>query len=157
MNKKRWLILLAAVVGTELVGSLSGLLAGDIRGMYESFNQIPLSPPGSLFGIVWPILYFLMGLSLFLIIITPAKRSTKMFAYGIYGLQLLLNFTWSLVFFGGDQMFLAIFNILALDLLVLCQIIYYRRISKWAAYLLVPYLVWILFATYLNIGFALVN
>lgn len=157
MNKKRWLILIAAVVGTELVGSLSGLLAGDLRGMYESFTKIPFSPPGSVFGIVWPILYFMMGVSLFFIIIADSRKTYKKNAYGLYGIQLFLNFTWSLIFFGGDMMGIAIINILLLDIVVAYQIFYYRKISKVAAYLLVPYLVWILFATYLNIGFALVN
>lgn len=157
MNKKRWWMLIAAVLVTELVGGLSGLLAGDSRGMYESFDKIPLAPPGSVFGIVWPILYLMMGVSLFFIIISNADRAPKRKAYLIYGVQLFFNFTWSLLFFGGNFMFLAILNILILDAIVLYQVYYYFKISKPAALLLVPYLAWILFATYLNIGFALVN
>lgn len=157
MSKKRWFILAATIIFTELIGSLSGLLAGDIRGMYETFEKIPLAPPGSLFGIVWPILYLLMGISLYLVIVSSARQTYKKNAYFIYGVQLFLNFTWSLIFFGGSQMGLAIINILLLDVIVAYQIFYYRKISTGSAILLVPYLIWILFATYLNIGFALIN
>ncbi|MGM0239969.1 TspO/MBR family protein [Enterococcus sp. AZ103] len=157
MNKKKWLILVAAIIFTELVGGLSGLLAGNSRSIYESFDKIPLAPPGSLFGIVWPILYLMMGVSLFFIITGNIRQTHKRNAYLLYAIQLLLNFTWSLIFFGGNQMGLAIINILALDIVVAYQIFYYHKLSKPAAYLLIPYLVWILFATYLNIGFALIN
>lgn len=157
MSKKNWLTLALAIIGTEFVGFLSSLFAGDIRAMYDSLEKIPLSPPGGLFGIVWPILYLLLGISLYLIITSDANSRQKQMAYLIYAVQLFLNFLWSIVFFGGDKMGLAIIIILLLDAAVVYQIFYYRKISMLSAYLLVPYLLWLLFATYLNIGFALVN
>ena len=125
--------LILAVVVVELVGFCSSLLAGDIAGKYAMLNKAPLSPPGSVFGPVWIVLYLLMGI------------------------QLLLNFLWSILFFGGSSFWLAAVVILLLDAAVIACIVWFKKISTLAAGLMVPYLLWILFATYLNIAFAILN
>lgn len=158
MNKKNYLILFLCIIFTELTGFLSSAFSGNVRPMYESLNKIPLSPPASLFGIVWPILYALIGVSLYLVIMSNAKQTYKINAYFLFGAQLLLNFLWSIVFFAGDKMGLAILVIILLDLFVIYQVIYYKRkISTFSSLILLPYLLWILFATYLNIGFYFTN
>lgn len=155
--KKSWPLLIGLVVVTEVVGFISGMLAGDSRGIYESFNQIPFAPPGSTFGIVWPILYAVMALSLYLAVTNVIKKQEVLTVIGLYGLQLGLNFFWSIIFFGGDQLFLGALIIIALLVVVFFQFRFYYRIKPVAGLLLIPYWLWLAFALYLNIGFALVN
>lgn len=155
--KKSWLLLVLLIVGTEAVGFLSGQLAGDSRGMYANFDKIPLAPPGSVFGIVWPILYLMMAIALYVTITNVVKQSQVQSLVAIYLLQLILNFFWSIVFFRGDLMLLGVVIILALLLAVAYQIKIFYQVTPAAGLLLVPYWLWLVFALYLNIGFALVN
>ena len=95
--------LILAVVVVELVGFCSSLLAGDIAGKYAMLNKAPLSPPGSVFGPVWIVLYLLMGIAIFLVLRTNTDEKLKRSAAGLFVIQLLLNFLWSILFFGGSS------------------------------------------------------
>ncbi len=90
--------LILAVVVVELVGFCSSLLAGDIAGKYAMLNKAPLSPPGSVFGPVWIVLYLLMGIAIFLVLRTNTDEKLKRSAAGLFVIQLLLNFLWSILF-----------------------------------------------------------
>lgn len=149
--------LVLSIVIVELVGFCSSLLAGDIAGKYEALNKAPLSPPGAVFGPVWIVLYLLMGISIFLIIRTNTDEKSKRNAVGIFVVQLALNFLWSILFFGGSSFWFAAVIILLLDAAVITCIVWFKKLSTLAAGLMVPYLLWILFATYLNIAFAIIN
>ena len=149
--------LILAIVVVELVGFCSSLLAGDIAGKYAMLNKAPLSPPGSVFGPVWIVLYLLMGIAIFLVLRTNTDDQLKRSALGLFVIQLLLNFLWSILFFGGSSFWLAAIIILLLDAAVIACIVWFRKISNLAAGLMVPYLIWILFSTYLNIAFAVIN
>ena len=144
MKKPKITELLIFIVATELVGALSGLLAGN------SF-----SPPGWLFPVMWAILYALMGISAFIIYTSNAKEKCP--AFIIYGTQLFVNFMWSIVFFRFKMLRLSVAVILTLLGLIIAMIIIFHRIRPSAAYLNIPYLLWILFASYLNIGILLLN
>lgn len=139
------------------IGLLSALLAGDIQGKYLMMEPAPLSPPGWLFGIVWPILYTLMGISAYLIFRSNIGKNIKKIALTLYFVQLILNFIWSIVFFGGNMLWVAFIIIILLDIAVITCIVYYQKISKAASILLIPYIIWILFASYLNLAFAILN
>lgn len=117
---------------------------------YTSLNQPPLSPPGFLFPIVWTILYFLMGVSAYLV-----SRKEKIPL--IYYIQLGVNALWSIIFFVFKFRFFAFVWIILLIVLVILMIIRFYKINKTAAYLQIPYLLWILFAGYLNLGIYLLN
>lgn len=132
------------------------MLAGDIKGIYETLVQPPLSPPNWLFGIVWPILYILMGVAFYRLITVQDMRK-KTLPTVLFCLQLLLNFFWSIVFFGNDMLWYAFVIIIALDIAVFACIATFMRHDKIAAWLLIPYMVWICFATYLNLACAILN
>ncbi|MHC5216011.1 TspO/MBR family protein [Enterococcus sp. LJL128] len=149
--------LIACIIGVELVGSLSGLLAGDIRGQYAAMTKPPFSPPGSWVGIIWIVLYFLIGVSLYLLITADARQKNKQQAILLFVIQLMVNFIWSLIFFGGEYMWIGAILCLALAGLILLSIVLFYRVQIWAARLFIPYFLWICFASYLSIGLALLN
>lgn len=157
MKKIKITELLIFITGTELIGALSGLLAGNSSSFYSELIKPPLSPPGWLFPIIWSILYALMGISAFLIFTSNAKTKEKRTAYIIYGIQLLVNFTWSIVFFRLKAIGLSIAVILILLMLIAAMIVIFHRIRPSAAYLNIPYFLWTVFASYLNIGILILN
>lgn len=154
---RTWPILLLCIVIPEGVGMLSTLFSGDVTGKYLAFVKPPLSPPNWLFGIVWPVLYLLMGLALFFIFCSSAEPAVKRNAYMLFVAQLLLNFLWSIVFFGQSQLWVAAIVLVILDILVFLCISAFWKIDSVAGICLVPYMAWISFATYLNIAFAILN
>lgn len=154
-TKSKWVQLIIAVVGVELIGSLSGLLAGDIKAIYNSFTLPPFSPPDRLFGIVWPILYLMIGIVGYLIFTVRSNyRKTNL---TLFIAQLFLNFIWSIVFFNASSRWTGLLIILVLDALVFFCIKEFYKSSKLAAYLMIPYFLWILFATYLTLRTAILN
>ena len=157
MKKVHWTDLLTSIAIAELVGVLSSLLAGNSSSFYQALPLPPLSPPGWVFPVVWTILYALMGVAAYLIYSAEADAERKRTALTFYVVQLAVNFLWSIVFFRFQLFWLSVAVILLLDVLVALTILRFRPISKAAAYLLLPYLAWILFATYLNIGVAVLQ
>lgn len=121
---------------------------------YRTLEQPPLSPPSWVFGPVWTILFLLMGISLYLIWDNKKPHhKQKMEIITIFCIQLVLNFYWSVLFFGLKNVGAAFINIIILWISILATIIVFSLISKKAAYLLIPYLLWVSFATYLNWGY----
>ncbi len=158
MKIKKYAItdLLLFVVGTELVGALSGLLAGSNMGeYYRSLEQPPFAPPGWVFQVVWGILYAVMGISAYLIY--HAADSRKRGAFIAYGVQLGLNFLWSIAFFRYESPAAAAVIISLLLAAILVMLVLFRRIRKAAALLNLPYLLWVAFAAYLNFGVLMLN
>lgn len=154
-KKNKIISVVLFIIGTELVGYLSSLLAGNIGNVYTQLTKPPLSPPGQVFGIVWPILYALMGLAMGLIFNREDHLAKQALAW--YLIQLGLNFMWSIIFFRFEARWLALVVLILLDIAVLYLLTLFYRINKVSFALLLPYLIWILFATYLNIGFAFLN
>lgn len=156
LKKINWFQLLVIVFTTQLAGVLSSLSSGNAGQIYTSLNKPPLSPPGWLFGVIWPVLYLLMGIAAYIIYLTPqTPRREK--AINLYWVQLFVNFLWPIVFFRFEWFWISVLVILLLDVLVLITTIWFFRINKIAGYLMIPYLLWIFFATYLNIGIAVLN
>ncbi len=156
MKKINWFQLIAIILITELVGVLGSLFSGNMGQSFTTLKKPPLSPPGWLFGIIWPILYLLMGIAVYIIYQKP-KTPESQKAINLYWIQLLVNFLWPIVFFRFELYWIAVAVILILDVLVFLTTVWFYKISKVAGYLMIPYLLWILFATYLNIGIALMN
>lgn len=136
------------------VGGLASLLA---RNNFVIENQPPLSPPAWVFAVVWTILYILMGIASYVILESDAKPQDKTNALTLYALQLIFNFFWTIIFFNLRQYIFAFVWILALWALIIATILKFRAISKTAAYLLLPYIIWVTFAAYLNLGVAILN
>ena len=134
------------------VGALSGLLSMDAMENYAQFiTEPPLSPPGWLFPVVWTILYTLMGISAARVWLAKESvaRSTGL---NLYVAQLIVNFFWSLIFFNAQAFGFAVLWLLLLWVLVFLMILQFYKVDKLAAYLQIPYLIWLTFAAYLNIG-----
>lgn len=141
-----------------VVGFGSGLLSmGNTREYFELLSKPPLSPPPWVFGPVWTVLYLMIGLSLYTFWQSRAKAEVKKTGYLFFILQMVANFFWSLFFFGLENPLLGLINILLLDLLVIGNIYFFSRLSHPAAWLLIPYLLWICFASYLNLVIVLIN
>lgn len=156
MQKQKLTNLLLFIVGTELTGALSGIVSGgNFRTFYNALNQPPLAPPGWVFPVAWGILYALMGISAFLIWQTEHIRRKP--ALILYGVQLFVNFLWSPVFFRFHSLVGATVIILLLFALIIAMLLVFGHIRKSAAWLNLPYLLWVAFASYLTIGFLVLN
>ena len=140
-----------------LVGAVAGLLTRDGMKEFVTLAKPPLSPPGWLFPIVWTMLYTLMGLASYFIYQKRDQSAKVAGALTIYGMQLFFNFFWPIIFFNLKWYFAAFFWLLLLWLFIGYTILAFREISKKASYLLYPYLVWVTFAGYLNLGIACLN
>lgn len=145
--------LLAVCIAVPLlVGAVASLLTGGGMEVFATVEKPPLSPPGWLFPVVWTILYTLMGISSYLILTSDADESAKEGAIRVYGLQLLVNFLWPTFFFNFRWYGFSFFWLLLLWFLVVVMILRFWKINKLAAYMNIPYLIWLTFAAYLNWG-----
>lgn len=141
-----------------LLGSLSGAVAGSTAGnpWFIDLVKPSLYPPPATFGIVWTILYVLMGLALAMVI-TARGAPGRGAAIGVFVVQLLLNLAWSPLFFALHQITAALALLVVLDLAVIVTVVLFHKVRPLAAALLVPYLAWALFATVLNWQFLAAN
>ena len=141
-----------AILLTEAVGALSGWLSkGGMRLYSDTVSQPPFSPPSWLFPIVWGILYELMGISAARIYLSPPSPERSR-GLNLYVLQLIDNFFWSLIYFNAQAILFAFFWLMFLWLLVLGMIFLFYRTDPLAGKLQIPYLLWLSFAAYLNLG-----
>ena len=124
---------------------------------FSKLEQPPLSPAGWLFPVVWTILFTLMGIASYLVVMSNATLEDKAKALKYYGLQLVFNFFWSILFFNFDLYYFSFVWILVLLALILVTMTLFYRIDKRTLFLLLPYALWVAFASYLNIGIAILN
>ena len=136
------------------VGSLSAFLTKDAMN-YSEIIKPGFAPPAFIFPIVWTILYILMGISSY--IICSSDSPMKQSALNWYAIQLLFNFIWSLIFFNLQNYLFAFIWLIALIICICIMIIKFYKISPTAAYLQIPYLLWCMFAAYLNFNIYLLN
>ena len=122
---------------------------------YYNLTKPPLAPPDWIFPPVWSILYFSMLVALLLYLFKPSQNKKSGYIY--FAVQLILNLLWAPVFFYLKNMFLALIVIILLDIFVILTIKSFYKVSKISGLILIPYLIWILFATYLNIGYLVLN
>ena len=152
----RWALVL--VPGLLMLGFFSGMVAGSGPGnpWFDDLVKPDIYPPPAAFGIVWSILYVVMGLALAMI--TAARRAPgRGIAIAVFAVQFVVNLAWTPLFFGAHQITGALLLIAVLDMLVIITILLFRKIRPLAAGLLLPYLAWILFATLLNYEFLRAN
>lgn len=140
------------------VGGLSALLTSGNMDIYSRIEQPPLAPPPILFPIVWTILYVLMGISAAMIYEEKDRKPDEVRnALTVYGISLFFNFFWSIIFFNMQAYLFAFIWLVVLWALILLTIIKYYRIRPIAAYLQIPYLLWVTFAGYLNFAIYILN
>ena len=152
----RWALFV--VPGILFLGFFSGQLAGSGSDnvWFVDLVKPSLYPPPQVFGIVWSVLYVVIGIALTLVI-TARGAPGRGLAIGAFMVQLLLNLAWSPLFFGAHQMVAALVLLVVLDLAIVVTIVLFRRVRPLAAWLLLPYLAWCLFATLLNWQFLEAN
>ncbi|MBR6698305.1 MAG: tryptophan-rich sensory protein [Lachnospiraceae bacterium] len=140
-----------------VVGIISALFTMNSMKAFEMLNKPVLSPPGWLFPVVWTILYILMGISSYLIYNSSASQKEKSEALTVYLIQLALNFLWPTFFFTFSWYWYSLIWLLVLWVAVAIMILKFYKISKPAAYLNIPYIIWLTFAAYLNYAIAVMN
>lgn len=157
MKHHTWKIYAAWILLAEAVGGLSGWLTRDGAKAYsESIIQPPLSPPALVFPIVWGILFALMGIGAARIYLAPPSRE-RTNSLRIFLLQLAFNFFWSILFFNLQAFGAALVWLLILWGLILWMIVTFRKVDPLAAWMQIPYLLWVTFAAYLNYGVWILN
>lgn len=157
MSGKNIFKLTGCIVLTTVVGGVSGfIIKDDIRGWYATLAKPVFNPPNYLFGPVWTALYILMGISFYIILNTIDSRAKKV-AITAFALQLFLNFWWSIIFFSFHQIAFAFGEIVLLWLCIGWMIFAFYKQKPVAGYLQIPYLLWVTFASVLNLSVLLLN
>jgi len=156
MEKRTCLKLIVSIIAVLAVGFLSSFFTSNsINSWYSTIEKPSFNPPNWIFGPVWTLLYIMIGVSLF--IIWNSKAKDKKLVYSIFAVQLGLNFLWSILFFGNQNILGAFIDIILLWIAIILNIFFAYKISKPAAYLLVPYLLWVSFASVLNFAILILN
>lgn len=153
--EKRTLII--CIVCPLLVGAIASALTREKMMNFSDVSQPALSPPAWVFPIVWIILYVLMGISSYIILNSEADKEERKQAFNVYLYQLFVNFLWPIFFFGLEWYFFSFIWLLFLWILVATMIKRFAEISKLAAVMNIPYLLWLTFAAYLNLGVWFLN
>lgn len=152
----RWALLIVPAV------SLAGFAAGRLSGSgannpwFDGLVKPALYPPPATFGIVWSILYVMIGVA-FTLVVTARGAPGRGAAIAAFLIQLALNLAWSPLFFGAHQVSAALWLLFALDVAVIATVVLFRKVRPLAAWLMLPYLAWVLFATVLNWQFDVAN
>ncbi len=151
----KWKSLLINIAIPLAVGGIASLITMGGFADYKEVTRPPLSPPSWLFPVVWTLLYVLMGISSYLIY--EKKDVERKKALTFYAIQLAINFMWPIFFFGFDAYLFSFILLIILWIFVLLTIISFYRINKTAGLIMIPYLLWLTFAAYLNLGVYLLN
>lgn len=151
INFKKLILL---IVGTIIIGGFFSFFI-DSKSYFDTLVKPPLSPPAIVFPIVWTILFILMGISIY--IVSESNSYDKDQGYLIYIVQLVVNSLWTLISFGLGWKLVSFLWILLLIVLVVIMIINFYKINKWAGLLQIPYLIWLLFASYLSLMIYILN
>ena len=138
-------------------GALGAALSGGGMREFQEMTKPALTPPGWVFPAVWTVLYLMMGLASYLVLTAKAPREDVESALTVYGCQLAVNFFWPVLFFRLRVYLFAFFWLVALWLLVIATLAFFHKLHKTAGVLLIPYLLWVTFAGYLNMGISLLN
>ena len=150
--------LIIAIVISELAGGIGAIFTvSAIPTWYAALAKPALNPPSWVFGPVWTTLYLLMGIAAFLVWNKGWDRKDIRKALGVFLLQLVFNAAWSIIFFGLHSPFWAFMDIIAMWLAIVWTMILFYRISKPAMCLLLPYILWVSFAAYLNYSILMLN
>lgn len=156
MNKLlKFIVSIIICQSAGIFGSLFSFEAVPV--WYSSLTKPHFAPPNWIFAPTWIILYFLMGMSLYLVWKNKIKSKNRKIFFIMFGIQLLLNAIWSFFFFGLKSPLFGLIDILFLDIFVIITMIYSRSVLKLATILLIPYLAWIIFATIINYKIIILN
>ncbi|TWR27782.1 tryptophan-rich sensory protein [Mucilaginibacter achroorhodeus] len=157
-GKFQFIPLLISLIITLAIGfTASFFTRPEIEGWYQTLKKPTFTPPNFVFPIAWTLLYILIAIAAYLVWKKRDRSVTYKTAAVIYALQLLFNFSWSIVFFEFHQILGGLLVIIALLVIIILNISWFNRFSKPAAYLLIPYFLWVSFATLLNLSIYIFN
>lgn len=147
---KKIFIFIAAIAIPQIVGLIGAIFTTpQINAWYSTITKPSFNPPNWIFAPVWTVLFFMMGLSLYLILTKPSSK-VKSLGLTFFFMQLVFNLLWSFLFFSIQNPFYAFIEIILLWIVILMTIYYFAKVEKTAAYLLIPYIAWVSFAAVLN-------
>ncbi len=150
-DRKRYVIgMLISIAIAEGVGILSSFFTKDTMEKYQQLQQPSFSPPGWVFPVVWSILFLLMGIASYRVYSAGIKRRDVQSALIFYGIQLIFNFFWSILFFRLGMRGFAFLWLLILLILIIITTVKFYKVDKFAGYLMIPYILWVCFAGVLN-------
>jgi benzodiazapine receptor len=156
-GEKSIIALIVSILLAEGIGFLSGFLSMTSSSDYANFNKPAFSPPGFLFPVVWTILFFLMAVAAYRVWMKGKSGEDVSKALVLYGVQLFLNFLWSIIFFRFRLYAIAFLELLLLLVFILLTTFEFYRIDKPSAYLMIPYIAWVSFAGVLNYAIWMMN
>lgn len=154
-NRIQVLPLIICIAIPLIVGFISSMLTRNVNAQYRMMVKPPLAPPAWLFPIAWTILYVLMGIASYAMYVSENVMSTIFIA--IYGIQLVMNFFWDIIFFNGGAYYFSFIWLLVMWAIILSLIVLCWNNVRSASYFLIPYAVWVTYAAYLNFGIAVLN
>lgn len=157
MRKISIVTLVLSLLIPLLIGGISAALSAKGMATYATMSKPPLSPPGWVFSVAWTILYIMMGLASYFVLVSKVDTNNKVMAIAIYMLQLAMNFMWSLIFFNAERYFIAFIWLMVMWCLVIICMIKFFKIDKLAGSMMIPYVLWLTFAAYLNLGTVIIN
>lgn len=150
--------LIASIILCLLAGIIGSIFtASSIENWYVLLEKPAFNPPAWIFSPVWTILYILMGISLYLVWVKGLQYPGVKPAISIFLIQLVFNTLWSILFFGLKNPFYAFIEIIFLWIAIILTVLQFSRVSKTASYLLLPYLLWVSFAMFLNYNIWILN
>lgn len=158
LKKISWAKLIIAILICQLAGIIGSIFtSSSVDTWYQTLSKPSFTPPGGVIGTVWIILFILMGISLYIVWNKGTKKKNVKNALWIFGIHLIFNILWSVLFFGLKSPLLAFIEIIILWFLILATILSFYKISKISSYLLIPYILWVSFASYLNLSILRLN
>lgn len=144
-----WAILITCIVLCNIIGALGAIWTSSDRSWYDGIKKPSFTPPGGVIGAIWTLLFTLIGISLYLVWTSPSS-SIRLIALILFAVQFVFNVAWSYLFFRLNKPFLSFIEILILLGLIIATAFYFFKIDKNAGYLLIPYFLWVSFASFLN-------
>jgi tryptophan-rich sensory protein len=157
MKNKKMFTYIAGIIICQVAGIIGSIFtAPAVKGWYTGINKPSFNPPNWLFAPVWTTLFVLMGIAVSIIRLSE-KTELRKKALKVFFIQLILNTLWSIIFFGMENPILAFIEIVVLWFAILYTIILFRKIDRKASYLLIPYILWVSFASVLNLAIAILN
>lgn len=145
----KWFLLIAFIIVCNIIGALGAIWTSSDRSWYDGINKPSFTPPGGVIGSVWTLLFTLMGISLYLVWTAPSSN-IKIIALTFFIIQFIFNVAWSYLFFGLNKPLWAFIEILVLFVFILITTFYFFKVNKLSGYLLIPYILWVGFASFLN-------
>ncbi|MBT3404603.1 tryptophan-rich sensory protein [archaeon] len=144
-----WFLLIGLIIACNLIGSFGAIWTASDGGWYKNINKPSFNPPSWVFGPVWTLLFSLMGIALYLVWVAPSSN-VRTVALVFFGSQFILNVLWSYLFFGINSPLWSLVEIFILLIFIITTGFYFYFVNRFAGYLLIPYFLWVGFASFLN-------